>query len=106
MPLPDPQPPTPNPRPRITVIIPVFNEAAAIGRVVDEIPAGLAAQVLVIDGGSTDGTQQAAEADEANRSVYQFSPRGLSERPVVRSAVLPRGTPKRPTGRRATRARS
>ena len=52
------------------------------------------------------GEAQAAEADEANRSVYQFSPRGLSERPVVRSAVLPRGTPKRPTGRRATRARS
>lgn len=47
---------------RVTVIIPVLNEAAAIGRVVAEVPAGVAAQVLVVDGSSTDGTREAARA--------------------------------------------
>jgi glycosyltransferase involved in cell wall biosynthesis len=47
---------------RVTVVIPVINEAAAIGRVLAEIPPGVADQVLVVDGGSTDGTRAAAQA--------------------------------------------
>lgn len=47
---------------RVAVIIPVYNEARAIGRVLAEIPHGLADEVLVVDGGSTDGTQAVAEA--------------------------------------------
>lgn len=47
---------------RVAVVIPVFNEAAAIGRVVAEIPSEFAEQVLVVDGGSGDGTQAAATA--------------------------------------------
>jgi glycosyltransferase involved in cell wall biosynthesis len=47
---------------RVAVIIPVWNEVGAVGRVLAEIPAGVAQQVLVIDGGSTDGTQAAARA--------------------------------------------
>ena len=47
---------------RVAVVIPVFNEAAAIGRVLAEIPLGVVDQVIVVDGGSTDGTQAAARA--------------------------------------------
>lgn len=47
---------------RVAVVIPVFNEAAAIGRVLAELPAGVADEVLVVDGGSSDGTQEAAQA--------------------------------------------
>jgi glycosyltransferase involved in cell wall biosynthesis len=47
---------------RVAVIIPVWNEVDAIARVLAELPAGIAAQVLVVDGGSTDGTQDAARA--------------------------------------------
>jgi glycosyltransferase involved in cell wall biosynthesis len=47
---------------RVTVVIPVFNEAAAIGRVLAELPAGLADEVLVVDGGSSDGTPEVARA--------------------------------------------
>jgi dolichol-phosphate mannosyltransferase len=47
---------------RVAVIIPVWNEVGAIGRVLGELPSGVADQVLVVDGGSTDGTQHAASA--------------------------------------------
>lgn len=45
--------------PATTVIIPVLNEAASIGETIAEIPAGW--QVVVADGGSTDGTPGIAE---------------------------------------------
>ena len=48
--------------PRVAVVIPVWNEAAAIGAVVRELPRDLVAEVIVADGGSTDGTHAAAEA--------------------------------------------
>jgi glycosyltransferase involved in cell wall biosynthesis len=41
---------------RVAVVIPTLNEAGSIGRVVDDIPASLGAEVLVVDAGSTDGT--------------------------------------------------
>lgn len=50
---------------RVAVVIPVFNEAAAIGRVLAEIPPAVADEVIVVDGGSSDGTQAAARAKGA-----------------------------------------
>ncbi len=47
---------------RVSVIIPALDEEAAIGLVVKEIPGDLAAEVLVVDNGSTDGTAEAARA--------------------------------------------
>lgn len=47
---------------RIALIIPVWNEAAAIGRVLAEIPSGILSEVFVVDGGSTDGTREVARA--------------------------------------------
>ena len=46
---------------RVAVIIPTWNEAGAIGPVVRDVLAQGAGQVIVSDGGSTDGTQAAAE---------------------------------------------
>jgi glycosyltransferase involved in cell wall biosynthesis len=46
----------------VSVVIPTFNEAAAIAGVVREIPRDLAAEVIVADGGSTDGTPEIARA--------------------------------------------
>jgi glycosyltransferase involved in cell wall biosynthesis len=46
----------------VTVIIPTFNEAEAIGNVIRELPRDIAQEVIVADGGSTDGTQAIARA--------------------------------------------
>ena len=50
---------------RVAVIIPVYNEAEAIGRLLSELPADAADQVLVVDGGSDDGTQAIAQVARA-----------------------------------------
>lgn len=45
---------------RVAVVIPTFNEAGSIGRVLDDIPTSLATEVLVVDAASTDGTREIA----------------------------------------------
>jgi glycosyltransferase involved in cell wall biosynthesis len=45
---------------RISVIIPTYNEAHSIGRVLAEIPADLVTEVIVVDSNSTDGTPEIA----------------------------------------------
>lgn len=47
---------------RILVIIPAFNEARAIGKVVGDIPEGLVDEVVVVNNASTDETEQNARA--------------------------------------------
>ena len=47
---------------RVSVIIPTWNEADAIGRVLDDLPRPLVSDVIVVDGGSTDGTRDIAAA--------------------------------------------
>ncbi len=47
----------------VAVVIPTFNEAESIATVVAEIPRTVVDRVLVVDGGSTDGTR-----DEASRA--------------------------------------
>jgi glycosyltransferase involved in cell wall biosynthesis len=47
------------------VIIPAFNEAGAVGHVLEAIPKGLAKEVIVVDNNSSDQTAQVAEAHGA-----------------------------------------
>jgi glycosyltransferase involved in cell wall biosynthesis len=49
----------------VTLVIPTFNEAETIGGVIREIPAAYRLDIIVADGGSTDGTQAAARAEGA-----------------------------------------
>jgi glycosyltransferase involved in cell wall biosynthesis len=44
----------------VSVVIPTFNEAAAIAGVIAEIPRDIVCEVIVADGGSSDGTQDIA----------------------------------------------
>ena len=48
-----------------SLIIPVLNEAESIGRVLGSIPPGVVAEILVVDGGSTDGTADIAHSTGA-----------------------------------------
>jgi glycosyltransferase involved in cell wall biosynthesis len=41
---------------RVSVIIPTYNEAQAIGRVLADLPSNLVTEVIVVDSNSTDGT--------------------------------------------------
>ena len=45
---------------RISVIIPTYNEAEAIGRVLRDLPRDLATEVIVVDSNSSDGTPEIA----------------------------------------------
>jgi len=53
----------------VAVVIPTLNEALSISGVIGEIPRGLAREVIVADGGSTDGTVAAAVAAGARFTV-------------------------------------
>jgi glycosyltransferase involved in cell wall biosynthesis len=44
----------------VAVVIPTFNEAESIGPVVAELPRAVVDRVIVVDGGSADGTQECA----------------------------------------------
>jgi glycosyltransferase involved in cell wall biosynthesis len=50
---------------RVSVVIPTYDEAGSIGRVLEEIPASLVTEVLVVDAGSTDGTAEIASGHGA-----------------------------------------
>jgi len=47
---------------RISIIIPVFNEAAAVGPCLDRLPRSPEVELLVVDGGSADATAAAVRA--------------------------------------------
>ena len=49
----------------VSVVIPTFNEADAIAGVIRELPRDIVREVIVADGGSTDGTQDVARAAAA-----------------------------------------
>ncbi|MEQ8714528.1 MAG: glycosyltransferase family 2 protein [Cyclobacteriaceae bacterium] len=55
---------------RIKVIIPAFNEQNAVGQVIDEIPMDIVDEIIVVDNGSTDNTQEIARSKGAT-ALYQ-----------------------------------
>ena len=49
----------------VSIVIPTYNEVDSIGRVLSEFPPEFRADLIVSDGGSKDGTQEAARAGGA-----------------------------------------
>jgi glycosyltransferase involved in cell wall biosynthesis len=60
----------------VAVVIPTLNEAKSIAGVVAEIPRGLVREVIIVDGGSTDGTPAVAAAQGAHVRVVNAGGRG------------------------------
>ena len=58
----------------VAVVIPVLNEADAIGFVVRELPRDVVGEIIVVDGGSTDRTREVAA--EAGARVITAGGRG------------------------------
>lgn len=69
---------------RVLVIIPAFNEARSIGRVIGDLPAGRVEEVVVVNNASTDETARNARAagatvlDEPRRGYGRACLRGLA----------------------------
>lgn len=62
----------------VFVIIPAFNESTSVGRVIRDIPKGLAKEIIVVNNGSTDDTAMVAEDEGAtvlteNRKGYGYA---------------------------------
>ena len=70
----------------VGVIIPALNEEQSIGRVLADIPTGLADTVVVVDNGSTDRT--AAVAAAAGATVVSESRRGYGQACLTGMAAL------------------
>src|ERR1041384_3463297 len=49
-----------SPRPAVSIIIPAYNEESAIGAMLESLGESAAAEVIVVDGGSTDRTVEIA----------------------------------------------
>jgi rSAM/selenodomain-associated transferase 2/rSAM/selenodomain-associated transferase 1 len=63
---------TPGEDARVSVVIPVLNDAGFVGEAVDRALAGGAAEVIVVDGGSADGSREVAAA--AGARVLESAP--------------------------------
>jgi len=70
----------------VGVVIPTLNEAGAIGQVVAELPRALVRDVIVADGGSTDGTSDAAR--QAGARVLSLSRPGYGRACAEGAAAL------------------
>jgi glycosyltransferase involved in cell wall biosynthesis len=66
------------PRPRISVIIPTLNEARNIPHVFAELPPGLH-EVILVDGGSIDGTTAVARRLRDDVTIIQQAQRGKGD---------------------------
>ena len=72
---------------RVAFVIPVLNEAATIGGLLESLRAAFpAAQLIVVDGGSDDGT--AARAARAHHAAIRFHDPQPAPRRQLRSQVL------------------
>lgn len=72
---------------RIALIIPALNEEQALTKVLDELPRGLFARVVVVDNGSSDGTVRVARARGAQ--VVTEPRRGYGRACLAGLATLP-----------------
>jgi len=67
----------------VTVVIPTLNEAEAIGRVIDELKCYGVENIIVVDGGSTDGTVEIARS----KGVKVLTQEGRGKALAIKTAL-------------------
>ena len=75
--------------PRVTAVVPTLNEGETVPGVLREFPAGVVDEVIVVDGGSQDGTVQAAE--RAGARVVEEARRGYGRACATGAAATDSG---------------
>jgi glycosyltransferase involved in cell wall biosynthesis len=83
--------------PLLSIIVPVFNEAATVGRVIDRLLAidlPLEREIIVVDDGSTDGTSEALAqyADRPHTRLLRSDRNGGKGHAVRAGLAVARGT--------------
>ncbi len=74
---------------QITVIIPVYNEASTIQEIVRRVQAtGLASQIIIVDDGSTDGTQAILQGLKQHSNIHiLFHDRNQGKGTAIRTGL-------------------
>lgn len=76
---------------KLSVIIPVYNEAATIAEVLRRVQAaeaGVDKEIIVVDDGSTDGTQEILQKEQSNPETLVFrQPANMGKGAAVRRGI-------------------
>jgi glycosyltransferase involved in cell wall biosynthesis len=88
---------TPSPAPLLSIVVPVFNEAATVGAVLERlqtIPLPVAREIVVVNDGSTDGTRAVldAVAPSAGLRIVHAASNGGKGRAIRIGLAEARGT--------------
>lgn len=76
----------PGPPPTFSIILPVYNEAGVLGETLAGLPAAPDLEVIVVDGGSTDGSPEVASRFPSARLLQTPKGRGLQMNAGARAA--------------------
>jgi len=73
---------------KISIIIPVFNEAATIGEVLDRVRSSpLDTEIIVVDDGSTDGTREILSQQQTGDTVVVFHKQNQGKGRAIRTGL-------------------
>ncbi|MHB8067811.1 MAG: TIGR04283 family arsenosugar biosynthesis glycosyltransferase [Desulfobaccales bacterium] len=78
--------PSPCSPPLFSIIIPTYNEAGLLGETLAGLPAAADVEIIVVDGGSTDGSREAASRFPSVRLLQTPKGRGLQMNTGARAA--------------------